>query len=473
MRLISVGGFAIVLAACASPEVYAQPAAPLTLPAAVAEALTNSPDLRPPADAVAVADIQRRLAQSAFGIKVSPRFGATSDPFVGTARTLGVALTKSLTVGTRTFVNVTSYDFGHGQSSRETAVTLGLSQPLLRGFGREARAGLTDAERARTGARRAWGSARAALVVRVTAQYAEVIKAERLLAAAEMAATRAATLSAASQARARIGLATELDVLRAQVLEAQLSASLGSARESVVAAKERLSLLIGRAGDAAMEVLPIDAARLSRLSLDDAPVEDLVREALAARPEVFEAHDRIGDAARRADIARLNLLPPVALDVSYTRRGIGWTPAAAASLNSVAGGWHVGLSTAYVLDRSAEQAAGANAALSLESAARAARDAEQRIAAEVRRLHRACTTAASTIAIQQRAVDLAARQLRLAEIRYERGIAGNFDVIDAQTSLLQARNALIAAELDRFVSVLDLRRSAGRLDPESFTKELQ
>ena len=134
----------------------------------------------------------------------------------------------------------------------------------------------------------------------------------------------------------------------------------------------------------------------------------------------------------------------------------------------MAGGWHVGLSTGYALDRSAEQAVAASAALSLESAARVARDVEQRIAAEVRRLHRACATAASTIAIQQKAVDLATRQLRLAEIRYERGIAGNFDVIDAQTSWLQAQNALIAAELDRFVSVLDLRRSAGRLDPESF-----
>jgi outer membrane protein TolC len=63
-------------------------------------------------------------------------------------------------------------------------------------------------------------------------------------------------------------------------------------------------------------------------------------------------------------------------------------------------------------------------------------------------------------------VTLAERQLRLAELRYESGVAGNFDVVDAANSLFQANSGLIAAQADRAVLGLMLRRVSGMLDLE-------
>ena len=441
------------------------PSALLTLRSALAEALAGGPDLQSRADAVKAADIRRELAASQFGLKITPQFGLASNGAFGSSRSAGVSLAKQLSTGAQTFVTVSSYALGLDGAGRDTGVTIGISQPLLRGFSRTARAGLVDAERAGSAAKHEWTAARAALIVHVTSQYFDVIKRQKLLAAAEQAALRATSLTAASQARTRVGLATELDVLRAQVLESRLSAAVAAAAESLIAARDRLALAIGRGPDASLDVAPVDTTHLpASFGIVEEPLEDLVRTAAASRVEAVEARERVRDAARRASIARWNLLPPIALDVSYTRRGIGSSPATGLIVHSFLDGWHVGLNTSYSLDQSAERAAAATADLSIGAAERAARAVEQGIAAEVRRLHRAWVAAASTIAIQQKAVDLAGRQLRLAEIRYERGLADNFDVVDAQTSVLQARSELITAELDRIVLALDLRRAAGLLD---------
>ncbi|MCC6990666.1 MAG: TolC family protein, partial [Acidobacteria bacterium] len=91
-----------------------------------------------------------------------------------------------------------------------------------------------------------------------------------------------------------------------------------------------------------------------------------------------------------------------------------------------------------------------------------------RAAADVRRAHRGWARSAETLAIHQRAVGLAEKQLRLAELRYERGLAGNFDVVDAENNLFQAQSALIGAEIERGLAALRLRRAAGALDPREF-----
>jgi outer membrane protein TolC len=65
---------------------------------------------------------------------------------------------------------------------------------------------------------------------------------------------------------------------------------------------------------------------------------------------------------------------------------------------------------------------------------------------------------------------VAQRELRLAELRLERGLDSTLDVVAAQNSVLQAQNALIAAELDRMVFALDLRRAVGALDTKEFLR---
>jgi outer membrane protein len=366
-------------------------------------------------------------------------------------------------------MNVSSYDLGGaGTHVRDAGYTVGFSQPLLRGFAQTATAGVTSAKRAAASANRDVTVARTALVVEVTSRYFAVIKQQRLAAAAIQASDRAIALKTASAARTQAGLATELDVLRADVQASQMAAAVAAANTALDSARDQLTTLIGRPLDGSPLVLaePDPAGASADLEHLPASLDELVRLAVTSRLEIAEARDRVGDASRAANVARWNTLPPVSLDVSYTQRGLGSLSGDA--LNALVGGVRVGLTTSYSLDRSAEAAAAAASRVSVNAAERAAHDAEQRVTAEVRQAYRSWQTAIATIAIQQEAIAVAQRELRLAELRLERGLASTLDVVGAQNSVLQAQNGLIAAELDRMVFALDLRRAVGALDTKEF-----
>jgi outer membrane protein TolC len=180
---------------------------------------------------------------------------------------------------------------------------------------------------------------------------------------------------------------------------------------------------------------------------------------------VLEAGERITDAQFARRVAQWNLLPRLDLNLSYTRRGIG---ALAGPFDSLLNGWRVNVATSYSVDRSAEVAAASLTASAVESARHGARELEQRVASEVRAAVRAQARAAATVTIQTKAVDVAEKQLRLSQLRYERGLAGNFDVVDAESNLFRAQSSLLMAQADRALAQLVLERTLGTLDPARF-----
>jgi outer membrane protein TolC len=448
---------------------------PLTLRLAIQEALASSPRLRAPDDGRALAQIRERQASARFGFKISPTLQTSSEPAGLDQRTLGVAVSRRLPFGADVQFNASAYRYGEAFNQlNDAGYTVGITQPLLRGFGLTATADLEQARRGVETAERSFAAARQQLVVVVAEAYFGVLRADRLIQTAERALDRAGRLQKSSEARAKVGLATELDVLRAELLAAQAEASLVAAREAFESAADALKTLIGRAPDSAFQIAAADlrdvAAELDTLAgpLPDGGAAGLVQAALVSRPEVREARDRIADARRAESVARWNLLPPVTLDVSYTRRGLG--PDSSDILGRLLTGWRFNVTTSYAIDRSDESAAAASAALTSRAAARDAIDTERRIAEDVRRADRARSRTAASIDIQAKAVALAERQLRLAEMRYERGVADNFDVIDAESNLFQAQTALVAAEIDRALAALALRRATGTLDPGVFER---
>jgi outer membrane protein TolC len=148
-------GIAAILVVVSVATTAGQSSGALTLPAAIAEALDHSPALQQPLDSVELAGIQSRLAASAFGLKVTPSLSTANGPTGGAARTAGVTVTKQLATGAQVFMNVSSYDLGGaGTHVRDAGYTVGFSQPLMRGFGQTATAGVTNAKRASVSADR-------------------------------------------------------------------------------------------------------------------------------------------------------------------------------------------------------------------------------------------------------------------------------------------------------------------------------
>ena len=86
---------------------------------------------------------------------------------------------------------------------------------------------------------------------------------------------------------------------------------------------------------------------------------------------------------------------------------------------------------------------------------------------EVRAAARNVERIGKSIVLQERNIDFAEKQLRLATLRYQRGLASNFDIIDAENNLIQARSNYVSLVSDYHVAQIELKRVTGTLDVEA------
>ena len=106
------------------------------------------------------------------------------------------------------------------------------------------------------------------------------------------------------------------------------------------------------------------------------------------------------------------------------------------------------------------------AALEVDARERAVRQREMEIESEVRAALREMERIRKSVELQRQGVEIAAQQRRLAVLRYQRGLASNFDVVDAESSLVLARSSLVGLLTSYNVARLDLKRVVGSLDVE-------
>jgi outer membrane protein TolC len=214
---------------------------------------------------------------------------------------------------------------------------------------------------------------------------------------------------------------------------------------------------------------PGDRVSLEMMEPEYQPVEiDLdaaTALALQNRIEMREETDRIQDAQRSLAVTRQNLLPQVDLNVRYERRGLGTS--FGSSFDMVDDAFNMYLSTSYPLDRSSENASFAMTQIDLASRRRHLRLVEYNIANEVRAAARNVERIGKSIVLQERNIDFAEKQLRLATLRYQRGLASNFDIIDAENNLIQARSNYVSLVSDYHVALIELKRVTGTLDVDT------
>jgi len=127
---------------------------------------------------------------------------------------------------------------------------------------------------------------------------------------------------------------------------------------------------------------------------------------------------------------------------------------------------NVYFSTSYPLERSTEAAQKAAAQLDVTSRERTVRQRQLDVESEVRSAVRELERIRKSIELQKKGVEVAEQQRRLATLRYQRGLASNFDVVDAEGSLVVARSALVGLLTSYQVARVDLLRVTGTLSVE-------
>jgi outer membrane protein len=85
------------------------------------------------------------------------------------------------------------------------------------------------------------------------------------------------------------------------------------------------------------------------------------------------------------------------------------------------------------------------------------------ITREVRQAYAALLNSRQQIRIREEQIRQAGGKLELAKIKFSHGMADNFDIIESETELQQARTNHLAAKIEYIVGLFRLRAAIGTL----------
>lgn len=341
-------------------------------------------------------------------------------------------------------------------------VSANLNQPLLRNAGRTvATANLERAKIGRTIAGLNYRNNVLALIRDTENAYYNVVAAREALRIRQLTLERNQLLFEENAARRTSGVATDLDVLTAEVGVANARRAVIQQEQTVRDAEETLLNLIN---------VPTFDVRPGPVAFDDykdgtpnfAQSYKLAREAF---PETLSAEETIRQLEITAAVARRNLLPTLNLDATlgYTARAtdVSYGQAIANLPNDNGNNWNIALNYQMPWGRRSDKANFRTAQNNLASQKVQLDQLEQQLIVNVRTSVRAVETNLAAVEIAAKATELAARQFEQQKARYDAGLSTSRVVLQFQEDLESARFNELSAKLALRRAVAELRRLEG------------
>ena len=291
------------------------------------------------------------------------------------------------------------------------------------------------------------------LVIRnVAALYLNAQSQFAAAAAAQSQVDTAQALARLAVEQRDAGVATGIDVLRAQVQLANQRQALVQARNLARSSLLVLARNIGMSPGTAMELAdPLQFHPAQALDVDS-----VLPQALAVRPD-YQSFLRQRDALlEQQRAAHARYLPKLSASGNYG--GIGRT------LSSVdaTGAAQVSLSfTVFDHDRDGEAL---EIAAQLRRIDRQLNDARFGVEQELRQALLDLDSAAEEVTVADAGLDLAGKELDLARLRFAEGVTNNIEVITAQDALARAQQNSIVALTHHADARISLARALGNTE---------
>lgn len=465
IRLLSTVFLLVVTAG----SVAAEQSQAISLAQAIDEALAKNDRLIDQQDITTQADLSLRLARSAFRPKIVPNINGSFGQTDISSQNYRVDLTQRLTTGTelRLGVGTSTAQIPGTPLTGEADIlfynadtTLTLSQPLLRGLGRNvARRGLTSAELRQADAARQRTMAEQQVSIEVATAYYAVVAQQAFVAVARQSVERSSKLRDASEAKLTAGLVSQLDVLRAQQLVAQTQIQLFDAQSAADDSRDRLLFLLGRQPGEDIQV----NAEVPTADSESLDVDQAIELALRNRLDLRGRAEAGIDAEGQVSWARNQLLPQVDVNFALTRRGTSQSFTESFGLDRFQ--FATFFTIAMPVDRTAQQVDFQNAMIERNRRRREVSTLERQIRDDVRRNLRDRDRLQRQVIAAQTAVDISRQEVEVARMRYDKGLSNNLDVVTAESGLLSAESRRIQALVDSAVMRLRLRAVLGTFDP--------
>lgn len=343
-------------------------------------------------------------------------------------------------------------------ANAETA-TLALSGsiPLLRGAGTVALEPLISTERELIYSVRGFEDFRRGFIVSVSRSYFNLLTQQNGLLNRQLNYTNLQSLTERTQALYDAGRLTFIQVQQAMQAQLSAEATLVDAQASYQSAVDQFKIVLGMPAEEELSIVPVYLdLRLPRLDSDQA-----VAFARKYRLDLQTARDRIEDAHRNVHNAENGLLPD--LDLAANVQTGNRPKSDAGNIVGDETTYSASLTLDLPLDRVAERNIYRRSIINFHQTQRDFEELEDRIAIAARDAVRAIASAQTALRIQEVSIRLAQSRLDFANERLKQGIATARDVVDAQTSLLQAQDAYERGRAQLQTSLLQYLQQTGLL----------
>lgn len=362
---------------------------------------------------------------------------------------IGVTNSRNSTTGGGTFVN----------PAYNTGLQFSFVQPLMRDFGVDiTRRGITIARNNLGVTRGTFQNTVMNTVHSVEQAYLDLIYARRNVEVVKESLFLARDQARITQIRIDVGAAAPLDILQPRVQVATTEESLVTSVAQVRDAEDRLRALLNLPQEEwDRPIIPTeDNVDYQPLAVD---AKQAVALAIANRPEVVQQRLVTDNLRVQSLFARNQTLPTVDFELGYNLGGLagrtleldadgqptgrvvstGFGDAIGQIFSLDSPSWNVGVNLGLPILNISAKANARAAELDLEQSRSLESQTQQNIAIEVRSTVRAIDEFGRTIAASRAARDAAERNVDAARRRYENGMATNFEVLQVQQQLADAR----------------------------------
>lgn len=339
-------------------------------------------------------------------------------------------------------------------------VTLSARQQLLKGFGTAVNRAAVN--RARLGLDRAnldYKSQALAIISATEGAYYDVVFAREQREVRKFTLSLAERLFDEARTRRQTGVATDLDVLTAEVGVANTRRGVLLAEQAVKDTEQRLLALIGQFElDAPLGVMRF--AEIDRATPVFASSYNLAKQ---SQPDFLSAQFAVEQAKLDAKVAKDGARPSLSVGGAVGLSGQRSSSSAAVSdaLDRDNHSWQVDLSLSYPWGQVGDKARYRQSLAVLNQQQTRLRQLEQSIELQVRTAIRAVETNAESVNISQQARALSDRQYELEKARFDAGLSTSYRVLQAQNDLENARVAELNSNVSLRNSISALRRIEG------------
>jgi outer membrane protein TolC len=308
------------------------------------------------------------------------------------------------------------------------------------------------------------------MVSNVKNAYWDYVFATLAVEVAQQSLELADKLVADNQTRVEIGTMAPIDVVQAQAEQATRRQGLVTAQNTRRTAELTLKRLIVSGTEDPHWRAVLDPVDRPDFQTEQVDLEGAIRRALSERTDIAIAKKNIENNATTLRFLRNQALPIVDANINYGVSGIGGTQLVrsnAGVLGSdftvIPGGiadaysslfanryprWSVGLNVTYPIGTSTQDAAVARARVQLSQVEAQVKQIELQVATEITNAAINLRNTAESVQAAQAARELSTRRLEAEQSKFEVGMSTNYQVVQYQRDLNDARNSELRAVLN-------------------------